>query len=262
MLSSSISYRLVSQNLDRSLETTAKKPEVARETAYYQENIGKVKTIDDFLNNSRLYTYAMKAAGLEDMTYAKAFMRKVLTEGIDDPNSFANKLTDQRYYDFAATFNFARNGEDTTSSTAVQQDVVDNYVRQTLEVDTGQQNEGARLALYFERKAPTINSAYDILADKALLQVFQTAFSIPSATSLMDIDKQADMISNKMDLADLQDPEKLQKFLTRFTSLYDVQNSSNTSVASAVTLLRGGSTSFGISGDVLSAIQSLKMGGR
>ncbi len=61
------SYMLLSRNLATSLQRKGKDPIVARETAYYQANIGKVKSIDDFMADSRLYNYAMKAYGLEDM---------------------------------------------------------------------------------------------------------------------------------------------------------------------------------------------------
>ena len=72
-----------------------------------RHNIGKVKTVDDFMKNDRLYQYAMKAYGLEDMIYAKAFMKKVLQSDLSDPNSYANKLVDKRYREFAAAFSFA-----------------------------------------------------------------------------------------------------------------------------------------------------------
>src|SRR5260221_14696157 len=98
----------------------------------------------------------MKASGMEDMTYAKAFMRKVLTEGTDDPKSFANTLTDPRYKTFAETFNFARSDATTTIFDRTRQGTVDGYVRQTLEEDAGQDNEGVRLALYFARNASRI----------------------------------------------------------------------------------------------------------
>jgi hypothetical protein len=261
VLSASVSYRLISQNLDRSLKTTAEKPQVARETEYYLKNIGNVKSIDDFLNDDRLYRYAMKASGLSDMTYAKAFMRKVLTEGVDEKTAFANKLSDKRYKEFATTFNFARYGTATTSFDRTQQGIVDKYVRQTLEEDAGNQSEGARLALYFERTASSVESTYGILADRALLKVVQTAFQIPESTVLMDIDKQAELIEKRLDIEDLKDPEKVQKLLNRFTSLWELNNSSGGGPLSAASVILG-QANMGISGDVLSAIQNLKMGGR
>ena len=101
------SYRLIARDLTASLKRKAAEPTLARETAYYEANIGKVKTVDDLMSDRRLYTYAMKAYGLEDMTYAKAFMRKVLTEGTGSAASFANRLADERYVAFARAFNFA-----------------------------------------------------------------------------------------------------------------------------------------------------------
>ena len=111
MLTTLDSYRMITRDLTRSLSTTAAKPQVALEAKHYLANIEKVKSIDEFLANDRVFAFAMKAYGLDDMTYAKAFMRKVLTEGIDKPDSFANGLADPRYKKFAETFNFARFGE-------------------------------------------------------------------------------------------------------------------------------------------------------
>ena len=149
-------------DLDRSLDRTAKEPVVSRESEYYLAHIGDVKSIDDFLGNDRLFKYAMKAFGLQDMDYAKAFIRKVLEEGDDYDDSFANKLSDKRYQDFATTFNFARYGDATTAFDRTQQGTVDNYVRQTLEQEAGDQNQGVRLALYFQRKAPDLKDADEI----------------------------------------------------------------------------------------------------
>jgi hypothetical protein len=263
VLSAAVSYRMITENLDRSLKNTADKPQVEREIKYYLENITKVKSIDDFLADDRLYNFAMKAHGLGDMAYAKAFMKKALTEGIDERRSFANTLSDPRYKQFVETFNFARYGETTMAFDRTQQGTVDNYIRQTLEEDAGAQNEGTRLALYFERKAPTIDSIFDILGDKALLQVIHTAFQIPELSALMDIDKQAEMIGKKLDIEDLKDPEKLKSLMNRFTSLWELKNGGASSAASsnaAVQVLSG--ATLGISGDVLSALQNLKMGGR
>lgn len=261
VLSASVSYRIITENLDRTLKTTAEKPQVERETKYYLANISKVKTIEDFLGDDRLYNYAMKASGLSDMAYAKAFMRKVLKEGIDNSRSFANTLSDPRYKKFAETFNFARYGETATVFTRAQQGTVDNYIRQTVEEDAGAQNEGARLALYFDRKAPEITSIYQILGDKALLKVVHTAFQIPELTALMDIEKQAEMIGKKLDIDDLKDPEKLKKLLNRFTSLWELDNGGSSTGASGAAALFGQS-SVGINSSILSAIQNLKLGGR
>src|SRR6187455_890473 len=102
MVSTFLSYNLINRDLRGNLERVSSSNQVAREEQYYKDNIGKVKTVEEFVDNYRLYSYAMKAHGLEDMTYAKAFMKKVLESDLSEANSFANKLTDKRYREFAA----------------------------------------------------------------------------------------------------------------------------------------------------------------
>ena len=259
MLSATANFRIITENMTRSLETTAARPDVSRQTEYYLAHIGEVKSIDDFLANDRLYRYAMKAHGLEDMIYAKAFIRKVLEEGTDDSSSFANSLSDKRYRQFAETFNFQRFGESTTAFDRTQQGTVDQYYRQTLEEQAGDQDEGVRLALYFERKAAAVEDVYELLADPALLKVTQVMLGFSEATGAIDIDRQADMISARLDIEDFKDPEKLQTLLTRFTSLWEAQKQPDFALNAAA--LIGGSVSFGISGDLLASIQNLRLGG-
>ena len=107
MTSTLTSYALIARDLPTALKRKAAEAGVARETAYYKAHIGAVKSVDDLLADQRLYAYAMKAYGLSDMTYAKAFMRKVLSEGTD-ASGFASRLADDRYVAFAKAFDFTK----------------------------------------------------------------------------------------------------------------------------------------------------------
>ncbi|OYW61939.1 MAG: flagellar biosynthesis protein FlgF [Rhizobiales bacterium 17-65-6] len=247
------SFNLINRDIDKSIARTQSDPVVARETEYYKENISSIKTVEDFVGNYRIFNYAMKAFGLEDMAYAKAYMRKVLEGGVEDKDSFANRLNDDRFVNFAKTFNFATSGEATTSSTDVVQPVVDKYLRQTLEENAGNEDQGVRLALYFERAAPDVKSAYGILADSALTEVVKTVFNLPSEMSSADIELQRKMIDKVLDIEDLQDPEKLQKMIQRFTVMWDATN--NVSTSPVLSLFQDTSL------DVSMSILNLKYGG-
>lgn len=257
MINTYTSYQLIVRDIERSIDRVEQQPMVNRETAYYLENIGKVKTIDEFVGDERLFRYAMKAHGLEDMAYAKAFMVKALEGGIDEEDSFANKLSDKRYRDFVDTFNFARYGEKTTTFHSPTSGTVDKYLRQTLEEDAGSQNEGVRLALYFQRKAGSIKSYYEILADPAIAQVVRTALGFPDALAQADIDKQVEMIKERLDLEELKDPEKLEEFLKRFTTLWEIDNPSF-SPQSSIAALFSQPAEFGISTDILLTIAQMR----
>lgn len=370
MVNTFVNYQMIARDLDRSIERIESQPMVQRETDYYLENIGKVSSIEEFMADDRLFRYAMKAHGLDEMGYAKAYMTKVLEEGTSDPESFANKLTDKRYREFAETydfavrgentttfnpaqkgavdnylmlaeqngldtssqgvidevnyyletipeitsiddfladdrvvsfalaahgfdgavgkerlremleggvddpespalkqdderfarfvesFNFARYGEDATTVNEAQEPTVDRYLRQSLEEDAGEQNEGVRLALYFERKAPDIESFMGILADPALAEVMRTALGLPDEIAQADIDQQVAMMERRFDIEDFKDPEKLDEFLKQFTSLWEINNPS--SQQSSPAALFGQPAEFGISTDLLLTMAQMK----
>ena len=256
MSSTATDYSLITRNLKKSLLLAAGQPDVKRASDYYLAKISTIKSIDAFLGNDRVYQFAMKAFGLDEMIYAKAFLRKVLTEGVDKSDSFANKLSDHRFKEFATAFNFARYGGTATTFSRTQQGTVDKYVRQTLEGNAGETNEGVRLALYFQRTAPGIATPLSLLADKALLKVTQVALELPASSGALNIDKQVELIKKKLDVADFKDPVKLEKFLKRFAALWDIDNSNS---QSSPTVLLGKQT-MGLDVNILSLLQTIKTG--
>ncbi len=251
-------FQLLARNLDASLQRVASRPQVAREAEYYLSKVEEVDTIDQFLADDRLYRFAMEASGLGDMVYAKAFMRKVLEEGVDDPESFANKLADTRFRDFARRFNFNRYGASATTFERTRQPVVDDYVRLKLEEDAGQSNEGVRLALYFQRKAPGLRNGYDILADPALMKVAETVIGHSLARG--DIDRNARLVEEKLDVKSLSDPKKLDRFLQRFTTMWEM-NGAPAQLTSPTAALFVQPLEAGIGQDLLQSLQQLKLAG-
>ncbi len=253
-------YQRISADMGRALETVATRPMEARETEYYRANIGAVKSIDEFLADRRLYSYAMKAFGLQEMTYATAYMRKVLESGVDDPDGFTRQLNDPRFREFAETFNFVRYGDATMAFSRTQSGTIDRYLQQTLEEVAGQTNEGVRLALYFRRKAPSLENTLEILAQPALRQVVMTAIGMPAAAAGIQIDRQVALINERIDIEDFTDSEKLDAFLNRFAIMWDQQNPSQVPQTALVQI--GQPAPIGLSSQILESLQSLKLGGR
>lgn len=261
-MSVAVSYRLISANLERNLEITANQGPVKLESAYYMENRGKVRSIDDFLADTRLFRTAMTAYGLADLAFAKGYMRKVLEEGVADPRSLANRTTDQRIQEFARAFDFDTFGELTMDRAVTGQALVDRYVRQSLEVEAGARDgEGVRLALYFARKAPEIDNAFDILGDAALSQVVRTALGLPDGIAAVDIDRQAEILNERLDFDELKDPAALDRFLTRFASLWDARN--NPFSDPVLSLFGAGPAAQpAVSLDLAMSFTTLRLGGR
>jgi len=215
------SYLQISNNLSKWQAITAKQPDVAVQTTYFQNNIGNVKTAADLIKNPRLFNYAMTAFGLGDMTYATGMMKQVLAQSPNSSTALAAKLNNPAIRAFARAFDFADNGAATTSSSSLVANIVNAYTENALETNQGQQNPGVQLALYFQKQAPSVTSVYGILADKKLLNVVQTALGISPLTSAEPIDMQYQLLSAKLNVKDFQDPKKLQTFISRFSAMYD-----------------------------------------
>jgi hypothetical protein len=277
-------YLSIIQNLPRMQAMTAAEPAVKTASAYYAANIGKVTSIDQFVGNYRLLSYALDAYGLGDQINSTALIKQVLTGGVANPKSLANTLP--QWKAFATAFNFAADGAASISTAAAVATTKTNYVEQQLENEQGQQDVGVQLALYFNRVAPTVTSTYGILADQNLLQVVETIFGLPTSFSAENIDTQASSLSNFFNVKDLQDPAKLKQLTERFTASYDstygpasgstasltVAGSSSSSSSSAATTILSGvisntasslstSTSPYFSNSLMESLQGFKIGG-
>ncbi len=232
------------------------------EMSYFATQMATLKTASDVLADDRLVNLMLEAKGIDPDDVTDTELKKMFASDPDDPDSYVNSLSDNRFAEIVGSFNFDTEGNlSSDAEGTVQQrgdviETVNNYVRQTLESDEGDTNTGVRLALYFERMAPSVSSAYDILGDDALFEFFTTSFGLSSYVSNMDVEKQAEMVTNFIDLDDLSDPDKVSDLIKRFTAMYDMSNGATTS--SAATILSGSSST--ISADTLLAVAQLKSG--
>jgi hypothetical protein len=240
MTSTTTAFLAVSQNLSRYQTMTAAEPAVKTATAYYEANIGSVKSVQDLVGNYRLLSYALNAYGLGDQINSKGLITKVLEGGVSNPKSLANTLPNSQWKAFAAAFNFVDSGATPPSSTSAVATTTSDYVEQQLESDQGGQDVGVQLALYFQRVAPTVTSEYGILADPNLLEVAATIMGLPPSAAA---DLQPQTLSELMPVSDLQDPAKLKQLTERFTAMYDATYGPGSGATSSLTVDSGNSSS-------------------
>ncbi|WP_072395496.1 DUF1217 domain-containing protein [Hyphomicrobium sp. CS1GBMeth3] len=233
------------------------------ESDYYSATIDTIETVDQLIADKRLVSFIKTAYGFGREAISDGMLRQILSSDLDDPRSFVNTGTNTRFRSLAEAFNFGTDGVAKRVTLGLAQDAnslkdtQDLYVRQTMEQNAGNENQGVRLALYFQRKASSITSAYSILADKALMEVVMTTLGIPDAATQADTDVLAKMIANRIDLADFKDPEKVEKFLARFAALYDIENPTTTD--SIPSMLLGQQEVLGFGQDLLASIQAMKV---
>ena len=209
------------------------------ETDYYTGLVGKAASVDELLGDDRAVAYIRKAYGLASVT--PDALRQILTQTA--PASMMNDAAKAA----ALAFNFGANGLLAHGPVQQAQSDIDRlateklYTRVAMEGEAGADNEGVRLALYFQRLAPTITTPYQILADKALVQVAQTILGLSPNSSKADVDVQARTLSSRFNFADFKNPAKLDALVRRFATLYDMAN--GTGQSDTIAMLFGGSGS-------------------
>ncbi|KAA0571262.1 DUF1217 domain-containing protein [Azospirillum sp. Sh1] len=226
-----VDLRVVTKNHDRYEQAVRSRPAVQRAVSYFQDNIGKIASTEDFMKDDKLYRFVLEAFDLGSQAKSRGLIRKVLEEGVSDQYSTANRMSDTKFREMATVLGFAENGGDNLKQPAVVQAIIDRYVNVTLEVESEDRNPAVRLGLYFQRRSSNITNWYQVMADNALRKVVYTTLGLPDQTALLEVDKQKALLEKRMDIADLKSPEKVAKFLDRFAAMYDMQNGGATATA-------------------------------
>lgn len=234
-------------------QTEFQKASVRKETVAYLSAVNGLSSIEGLLRDEKTLAFALKAHGLDDETLSAADLRKLLTSDLSYPASFARSFGDKRYTDFAGSFQFETDGTIRPAGGGIQDEASllstqNLYLLQMLEEQAGATSEGTRLALYFLRKSPDIKNAFSILADKAIFAVVRTSLGLPEQMSQLDIDRQAAILESRLDFSDFKDPKALDKFISRFSTLYDMNNAPAGGSDPILALFGGGSASGGIVG--------------
>ncbi|MFK0275286.1 DUF1217 domain-containing protein [Ensifer sp. NPDC090286] len=266
IMSTARDYIIAKSRFGTDDEKKVAKQKAQDEAKYYTAEIAKIETLDDFLKNRRLVDLVLVGSGIDPETVKSDYLREMFTSDLEDPKSFIN--TDPnglKYREIVSSFNFDKDGKIVRGEAGHIQTrrglitTVDLFLNQSLEEREGADNGGIRLALYFQRKAPEINTAYDILADRALFEVIKTAYSMPEGLQNAKIEAQAAYIERTINLKELQEPGKIDKLLQRFTALYDVEN--NQDVSPGLAILTGGGGGS-VSAETLMTLSQLRAGGR
>lgn len=216
---------LIERQGDRFTDAIQSEPVAKREIATFRQRIGSVGSVDDLVKDHQLYSFVMKAFGLEREIYAKAMMKRILTADPADKKSLVNRLTDPRYREINRVLGFDTDGtvgRPEFAGTAWSAAMVDRYVAQRMIDGQMAENPAVGLALDFERKAKGLTSWFKVLADKNMATFIRTAFGLPDSISQGSIDGQARLLEQRMKVEELQDPQVRKKLVRQFAAIAGV----------------------------------------
>ncbi|GIX15476.1 MAG: flagellar protein [Paracoccaceae bacterium] len=228
---------------------------IARETAYFRENIAKADSIDKLMADRTLLKVALGAFGLEDELPKKAWIRKILEEGTQSNEALAMRLTDRRYRQFAEAMGYGNPGGARVADPGFADRMIAAYRTRQFEVAVGEVDDDMRLALNFRRAIAEVVSAktekarwFAIMGDKPIRTVIDAALGMPKELAKVDVDKQVDFYAERAarvlkidDPQELADPGVVEETIRRFLVRRQIENgpSALTPGMGALTLLQG-----------------------
>lgn len=221
--------------------------------SYFEENIGRVDSIDKLLEDRDLLKVALTAFGVEGRDDSATILERALSEDPNGPESLVNIIGDRGLAKLSRKFGFYQSGSGFSQDEDFASRIVDNYQWQLFENSVDIVDEAIGNALSFQRGAPALASLegndntkwYSVLGDTMMREVFQTALGLPSGFSQIDIDKQLSVIKDKSEIrygiksfSDLLDSKKLDAVIRGYLLQKEVQdNNALGSQQVALTLL-------------------------
>ena len=225
--------------------------EIVRNVDYFQENIGKVSTAEDLVNNRRLLQVALGAFGLDEDINNKYFLQKVLEDGTLDSAALANRLSDKRYLEFSKAFGFGDFSTPRTVLSDFGQEITSAYKANQFEIAVGNQDSNMRLALGLDdaltgiaESATTENGRwFSVMGQPAVRAVFEVALGLPSSVGALDLDLQLNVFRERLEsrfgdggISQFSDPDKIEELRTLFLLQSDI-NVSNSAWSGSSTAL-------------------------
>jgi Protein of unknown function (DUF1217) len=224
----------------RQREVFERSPVLERDVDYFRENISKALTAKDLVNDRRLLTVALGAFGLGDEINKKAFVEKILAEGTEDSDAFANRLNEPRFKELSEAFGYGniQNGSSVLLE-SFREDMIARFKVREFDRAVGESDNDMRLALNFRREISELvdpettekTAWFQIMGQQPLRELLATALNIGSSVAQLSIDRQQEIFADRTrsvlgssDPAQFEDPEVVDEVLRRFFLMRQVES--------------------------------------
>ncbi len=242
-------YLLVNRNLPKSIATYEKStPGYQRAVTQFRAALPSIKTVDDLLKNRQALTVALGAFQLDSQINARGLLKALLTQDPSNPAAYVNRMNDPRFKQFVQAFGSLRSdGGAGINAKGFADKIVSAYATNQFEASEGEQNPAVREALYFKRLASQAKTIQQVIADPTISDVVRTAQGLPRQAGALGVKQQIEQLKRVgFDVAKLQDPAFVAKFVQRYLVMSDMNSPSTDPSGGMLNLLAGGGPGGGM----------------
>ena len=192
-------WQFLQRSMSKQAASHASTTAALRDDAYFRQNIGKIASAEELVNDRRLLRVALSAFGLAEDLPNRAFIQRVLESPTGEQlpgeeRSFVQRLTDRRYHDLAAAFGFGDRPKADTQSSDSQ------FTARQADASTA-----TRLASSMQRDLSALASSgigdeatwTIVLNTPSLRSMFETAYDLPDDFGSLGLDGQIMVMQSK-----------------------------------------------------------------
>lgn len=251
-------WRILQATADRQHAAFERSPLIQRNIDYFRKNVSSATTAEALVKDRRLLTVALGAFGLGDQINKRAFIQKILEDGTERRDSFANRLGDPRFKAFSAAFGYGDiiNGS-SVLLTSFREDIIARYKSLEFERAVGEVDGDMRLALDFKREIADIAAGQNAdqvgwlqaMGSLPVRTLLGTAFGLPDTSAALDVDRQVEIFRDKAralygdsSVSVFNDPKNVEDIIRRFFLFRQLKNaasSASSPASTALALLQG-----------------------
>lgn len=237
-------------------------PTIARDAERFSARIAEAGRAQDLVSDRSLLRVALTAFGLEGEIDKRAFLRAVLESDATDRESFANRLVDKRYRDFANAFGYGSVLGPRVAEPGFATEILQAYKARAFEAAVGESDPAMRLALNARRELaeyaassdPDGAAWYSAMGDRPVRRVLEQGLGLPESFAQLDVDRQQAELRRRTaaafgdsSMAVFSNPDNVETLIRRFLARDAADQGPNglTPGAVAVSLLAQGGAGLG-----------------
>lgn len=193
-------FKQIRQNEVQYRQQFQNRADVQKEIENFKKQAGKIKDVDELVNDRRVLGVLLSAFGLDSEINNPGKLKAIINSDPTDVNSFANRLNDPRFGELAAFVDAPNKDLLNLVTASKQQEVIDKFLTNKFQKDVGAQNPAVRDAFFFLNKINSVDSTFGILGDLPLRTIVTTTLRLPPQIAKQSIEKQAALIEAKFDI--------------------------------------------------------------
>jgi hypothetical protein len=231
-------WKLLGRTRPAQEQAFQRSPMIQRDVEHFRKVFSQFRTASDLTEDRRAMRVVLGAFGLQDDLNSKAFIRRVIAEGVEGRSALANRLSDRRYQAMAQSLQHLSQDLSGPVPDGLADKLVANFQARSFEVALGEVDQNIRLAASLQRDLPDLLTRHSsdqarwfgILGNPPLRTVLETALGLPKEFGKLDIDQQLTRIQVAVrrrfgaeSVAQLAQPAQLEALTTRFLVMSQIR---------------------------------------